>query len=62
MEIHALHTATENTPAKALAGTGPFRFLFHYVRRHPIGHAVVLVSVLTAGLGVYGGLSGTVAP
>jgi ATP-binding cassette subfamily B protein len=31
-----------------LAGMGPFRFLFHYVRRHPIGHAVVLLSVLIA--------------
>ena len=24
------------------------RFLFHYVRRHPLGHAVVLASVLVA--------------
>jgi ATP-binding cassette subfamily B protein len=27
---------------------GPFRFLLHYVRAHPVGHAVVLVSVFAA--------------
>ncbi len=48
MEAQTLTTATQNAPGKALAGMGPFRFLFHYVRRHPIGHAVVLVSVLAA--------------
>jgi len=30
------------------SGMGAFRFLFHYVRRHPIGHAVVLGSVVAA--------------
>jgi ATP-binding cassette subfamily B protein len=48
MKVQTLDTTTVNAPTKALAGMGPFRFLFHYVRRHPVGHAVVLVSVLLA--------------
>jgi ATP-binding cassette subfamily B protein len=31
-----------------LGGIGPFRFLFHYVRSHPWGHATVVFSVLCA--------------
>jgi ATP-binding cassette subfamily B protein len=36
-------------PADLAALRGrPLGFLFHYVRRHPVGHAIVLVSVLLA--------------
>jgi ATP-binding cassette subfamily B protein len=48
MEVQTLQIATGKAQGKALAGMGPFRFLFHYVRRHPIGHAVVLASVVLA--------------
>jgi ATP-binding cassette subfamily B protein len=48
MEVQTLETPTGNAPGKALGGMGPFRFLFHYVKQHPIGHSVVLVSVLLA--------------
>jgi ATP-binding cassette subfamily B protein len=48
MDIHTFDAPTPSASASTLAGMGPFRFLFHYVRRHPIGHAVVLVSVVLA--------------
>jgi ATP-binding cassette subfamily B protein len=48
MEVQTLDIPTPTAHAKVLAGMGPFRFLFHYVRRHPLGHAVVLTSVLLA--------------
>jgi ATP-binding cassette subfamily B protein len=48
MELHTLDIPTPTARGKVLAGMGPFRFLFHYVRRHPVGHAVVLTSVLLA--------------
>ena len=47
MELHTLDTPRP-APSKTQAAAGPFRFLFHYVRRHPIGHAVVLGSVMMA--------------
>jgi ATP-binding cassette, subfamily B, bacterial len=37
-------------PAAPLERRHPLRFLAHYVGRHPIGHAIVLVSVLAAVL------------
>ncbi len=41
-----LHTAAPAT-LRLLAGS-PVRFLRHYVRSHPIGHAIVLASVVAA--------------
>jgi ATP-binding cassette, subfamily B, bacterial len=48
MDTQTLDTPANIAPSPKLAGMGPFHFLFHYVRRHPIGHAVVLGSVVLA--------------
>ncbi len=48
MATHTHDQPTHGASSEELSGMGPFRFLFHYVRRHPIGHAVVLVSVVLA--------------
>jgi ATP-binding cassette subfamily B protein len=48
MELHTLTAPSRTTAGRPPAGSGPFGFLFHYVRRHPTGHAVVLVSVVLA--------------
>jgi ATP-binding cassette subfamily B protein len=48
MDIHTFDAPIPTASGSTLAGMGPFRFLFHYVRRHPIGHAVVLASVVLA--------------
>jgi ATP-binding cassette subfamily B protein len=48
MKAHTHDDPLQTASGDELAGIGPLRFLLHYVRRHPIGHAVVLVSVLIA--------------
>ena len=49
MEVQTLDcSVSDHRTAGRRPACGPFGFLFHYVRRHPLGHAVVLVSVVLA--------------
>jgi ATP-binding cassette subfamily B protein len=43
-----LAVPTPGTPGSSAVRRRPIGFLAHYVARHPIGHAIVLVSVVTA--------------
>ena len=48
--LTGLPGAQPSTPGALAARRHPIGFLAHYVARHPIGHAIVLVSVVAAVL------------
>jgi ATP-binding cassette subfamily B protein len=43
-----MESSTNSDPISARQSRNPVAFMFRYVRQHPIGHAVVLTSVLAA--------------